>query len=133
MTGRVFGWGPAALWATVLFFLSELQWSGGALPTGSDKLVHGTLYLILGLSLAWGRRSTGSSVPWVVILLIGVGYGAFDEWHQTFVPGRGAAFGDWVADSAGVALGLVLFSISLSRFGGNVTSSSPGTSTMGSL
>ena len=119
--GRVFGWGPAALWAAVLFLLSELQWSGTDLPTGSDKLAHGGLYLILGLCLGWGKRSTGSSLPWVMILLIGVGYGALDEWHQNFVPGRDVSVGDWVADGVGVVLGLVLFSRFFSRFGGKVS------------
>ena len=112
--GRVFGWGPAALWVAVLFLLSELQGTGGFLPAGTDKLVHGGLYLILGLSLAWGRGRTGSGVPVVILLLMGVGYGALDEWHQSFVPGRDVSVGDWVADSAGVMLGLLLFS-SLSR------------------
>ncbi len=110
MMGRVFGWGPAALWAAVLFLLSELQGLGGFLPSGADKFVHGGLYLILGLSLAWGKGRTGLGVPGVLLLLIGVGYGALDEWHQSFVPGRTVSMGDWVADSAGVMLGLVLFS-----------------------
>ncbi len=109
MKAWVFGWGPAALWAAVLFLLSELQGTGGVLPLGADKLVHGGLYLILGLSLAWGRRRTGSDVPALLLLLTGVGYGALDEWHQSFVPGRFPSVGDWVADSAGVMLGLVLF------------------------
>ena len=96
------GWGPAALWAAVLFLLSELPGTDGGVPAGTDKLVHGGLYLILGLSLAWGKARTGSGVPVVVLLLIGVGYGALDEWHQSFVPGRELSAGDWVADSTGV-------------------------------
>ena len=109
MKAWVFGWGPAALWATVLFFLSELQGTDGALPGGTDKVVHGGLYLILGLSLAWGKSRTGSDIPGLLLLLLGLGYGALDEWHQSFVPGRFSTVGDWVADSAGVMLGLVLF------------------------
>ena len=105
----VFGWVPAALWAAVLFLLSEQEGLGRGLPTGTDKLVHGGLYLILGLSLAWGKRRTGAGVPGLLLLLMGVGYGALDDWHQSFVPGRYSSVGDWVADSAGVMLGLVLF------------------------
>ncbi len=115
MTGRVFGWGPAALWAAVLFLLSELPELGDGLPAGTDKLVHGALYLILGLSLAWGKGRTGSNVGWAPLLLMGAGYGALDEWHQSFVPGRDASVGDWMADSAGVMLALVLFSSFSSR------------------
>ena len=115
MKAWVFGWGPAALWATVLFLLSELEGVGRGLPTGADKLAHGGLYLILGLSLAWGKRRTRAGVPGLLLLLMGVGYGALDEWHQSFVPGRFFTVGDWVADSAGVMLGLVLFSRFSSR------------------
>ena len=87
--GRVFGWGPAALWAAVLFLLSESSGLGIGLPPGADKLVHGGLFLILGLFLAWGRVRTGSGVSELLFLLMGVGYGALDEWHQSFVPGPG--------------------------------------------
>ncbi len=114
---RVLGWGPAALWAAVLFLLSELQGSGVGLPSGADKLVHGGLYLILGLSLAWGKARTGFAGPAILLLIIGAGYGALDEWHQSFVPGRDVSAGDWMADTAGVALGLLLFSSVRSRFG----------------
>ena len=125
--GQVFGWGPAALWAAVLFLLSE--WSGpvGGLPPGADKLVHGGLFLILGLSLAWGKGRAGSGVSGLVVLLMGVGYGVLDEWHQSFIPGRDASVGDWVADSAGVMLGLVLFTSFSSRFRKNRRSPSEGT------
>ncbi len=127
--GRVFGWGPAALWAAVLFLLSESSGLGVGLPPGADKLAHGGLFLILGWSLAWGRESTGSSLPGLLFLLIGVGYGALDEWHQSFVPGRDASVGDWVADSAGVMLGLVLFSSFSSRSREKGRSPSEGTAT----
>ncbi len=130
--GRVFGWGPAALWAAVLFLLSESSGLGGVLPPGGDKLVHGGLFLILGLSLAWGNQSTGSGVSGVVLLLIGVGYGALDEWHQSFVPGRDSSVGDWVADSAGVMLGLVLFSRFSRRLHENGWPPSEGTTTTSS-
>ena len=119
--GRVFGWGPAALWAAVLFLLSELPGTGVSLPADTDKLVHGGLYLILGLSLAWGKARTGSGVPVVVLLLMGVGYGALDEWHQSFVPGRDSSVGDAVADAIGVLAGFAIFPRrALSSRGGGV-------------
>ena len=66
MKAWVFGWGPAALWAAVLFSLSELEGTDVGLVSGADKLVHGGLYLILGLSLAWGKKEDGlwsSGIP----------------------------------------------------------------------
>lgn len=128
----LFGWGPAALGAAVLFLLSELPGAGVSLPADTDKLVHGGLYLILGLSLAWGKARTGSGVPVVVLLLMGVGYGALDEWHQSFVPGRDVSVGDWVADSIGVMLGLLLFSSFSSRFRDDDAAPSESTTTTGS-
>jgi VanZ family protein len=134
----VFGWGPAALWAAVLFLLSEIEGLGRGLPTGGDKLAHGGLYFMLGLSLAWGKRRIGAGVPGLLLLLMGVGYGALDEWHQSFVPGRYSSVGDWVADSAGVMLGLVLFSRFSSRSRDNEgspygsTTPNEGTTTTGS-
>ena len=128
----VLGWGPAALWVAVLFLLSELQGLSVGLPTGADKSAHGGLYLILGLSLAWGKWRTGSSVPGLLLLLIGVGYGALDEWHQSFVPGRDSSAVDWVADGAGVMLGLVLFSRFSRRFSESGQALRQGVTTMNS-
>ena len=68
----VLGWGPAALWAAVLFLLSEIRGGSFGLPGGTDKAVHVGLYLILGLSLAWGKGRTGSGVPGLLLLLLGV-------------------------------------------------------------
>ena len=126
------GWGPAALWVAVLFLLSELPGAGVSLPADTDKLVHGGLYLILGLSLAWGKARIGSGVPVVVLLLMGVAYGALDEWHQSFVPGRDVSVGDWAADSIGVMLGLLLFSSFSSRFRDDDAAPSENTTTTGS-
>ena len=128
----VLGWGPAALWVAVLFLLSEVRGLSVDLPGGTDKAVHVGLYLILGLSLSWGKQRTGSGIPGLMLLLMGVGYAALDEWHQSFVPGRDAAVGDWVADGAGVMLGLVLFSSFSARFNENGSSPSRGTTTTSS-
>ena len=40
-------------------------------------------------------------------------FGATDEWHQLFVPGRSCELGDWVADSLGGGLGLLAGSAQL--------------------
>ncbi len=128
---RVLGWGPAAFWAAVLFLLSELQ-GGGGVPAGADKLVHGGLYLILGLFLAWGKARTGFAGPAFLLWIMGAGYGALDEWHQSFVPGRDVSVGDWMANSVGVMLGLVLFPTFSARFRDSGRSPSKGTTTTGS-
>lgn len=104
-------WGPAITWAAVLFFFSELR----GIPSGferfavNDKFAHAILYTALGISLAWGRKIGPFKPPHVLLLLAGYAYGAFDEWHQSRVPGRTPDAMDLVADVVGVSLGYLLF------------------------
>ena len=109
MNRTLLAWGPAVAWAAVLFLLSE--WS--ALPRSTwaaenDKVVHVVLYTILGAALAWGRRHSAGTPPHWSLLLVGYGYGAVDEWHQSYVPRRQPSAGDLSADVIGVTLGYVL-------------------------
>ncbi|MBI3568990.1 MAG: VanZ family protein [Gemmatimonadetes bacterium] len=34
-------------------------------------------------------------------------FGALDEWHQQFIPGRSMELGDWIADTTGALLGFL--------------------------
>ena len=44
---------------------------------------------------------------WIAVsILIASLYGASDEFHQHFSPGRSSSVGDWVADSMGGAMGV---------------------------
>ena len=71
----------------------------------NDKLVHLGLYAVFGATLAHAHtRSKGGIAHWILIL-VGSTYGAGDEWHQSFVPGRSPQVSDWIADSAGVLIG----------------------------
>jgi VanZ family protein len=107
-------WGPAVVWAAALFFLSATSNPPGGglferIPAG-DKLAHLGLYTVLGGLLVWGRwhHLRGRPVPpWLhaALILAGALYGASDEWHQSFVPGRDASAADWLADLCGVTLG----------------------------
>ena len=74
-------------------------------PAG-DKLGHLVLYGMLGATLSRARRL--QAVPYAALVLIGALYGASDEWHQSFVPGRQVSAFDWIADLVGVAVGLWL-------------------------
>ena len=121
MIEMVTDWGPAVVWAGVLFFLSEGDSSGFTIPLGADKVVHGALYLVLGLTLSWAGYRGGSAIPMSVLILVGIGYGALDEWHQSFVPGRDPSVGDAVADAIGVLAGFAIFRRrALSSRGGGV-------------
>lgn len=114
MRGAWRAWLPAALWAGLIFYLSSR--SSVPLPhvEGVDKVAHFGAYLVLGICLAFGN-ALGPRFPAIVPLLLGWLYGASDEFHQSFVPGRSVDVNDWVADAVGVTAGLLIFSF-LHRF-----------------
>jgi len=77
-----------------------------------DKLYHFIEYAILGILLAWAFvKAKPSVVPsrliWLIAAVLSILYGASDEWHQTFVPGRYATFADWIADVLGSTAGVL--------------------------
>jgi VanZ family protein len=101
---------PAALYAAVLFALSAQPNPLPFLPPElllQDKLLHGLAYTALGALLVPGFRGAGCSARSAVLLAVALAsvYGATDEFHQSFVPGRNADVLDWVADTLGAALG----------------------------
>jgi len=109
-------WGPSAVWAAVLFLLSA--WADAPEPSwfrGSDKVAHFCLYAVLGAALAWAGRRTWEDPPHVLLVLLGSLYGASDEWHQSFVPGRDSSPWDWTADTVGVLVGYLVFLLLVRR------------------
>ena len=74
--------------------------------TGFDKALHFTIYAILAVLLAKQiSEVTGRWRAAVLALAIAAAFGAADEWHQGFIPGRSTELADWRADSIGAALG----------------------------
>lgn len=90
-----------------IFFLSAE--SSLPAPPGplSDKHVHALAYAGLAVlvirALAGGRWVGVSGVIAVRGAALAVLYGAADEWHQWFVPGRHAELLDLLADATGAA------------------------------
>lgn len=82
----------------------------------SDKLLHAGGFTVLGallrLALAAVRPPRRALA---LAVLLGAAYGATDEVHQAFVPGRSPDVRDWVADVAGVLAGAALASALLRR------------------
>jgi VanZ family protein len=97
-----------------------------SLPGGlTDHTGHFIGYGLLGaLALRGfaGARWQGItfSAAWRSVLFCSI-YGVTDEYHQSFVAGRSPAVDDWVADTAGAALAvLVILAIArLRRSGAN--------------
>jgi len=71
----------------------------------AHKIIHLIEYGILGIL---ARRAFGS---WLKALVFCVLYGASDEFHQLFVPGRQAKVRDVVVDAIGAGIGLGFYPI----------------------
>ena len=114
-------WAPPVLYMVLIFAVSSMKQPPLPMPEFEwltiDKLYHFIEYAILGGLLTWAFvKAKPSIVPsqlvWYIAALISILYGASDEWHQTFVPGRYATVADWVADvfgSIGGVLGVYLY------------------------
>lgn len=100
-------WAPAILWGALILVATSLP--GSVLPSapvlpGLDKVVHGGMYGVLGVFVARGMGAR-SGWAWLMGCVVVAGFAAADEWHQQWIPGRGADALDWVADVAGATLG----------------------------
>jgi VanZ family protein len=119
---RILHWLPAAALAILIFYLSSQSDPPGA-DLGPDYLLHSWGYALFGASLLWGltaglREKLVRAViftAWVMAVL----YGASDEIHQSFVPGRDPSWFDLTADSVGAAVGIIVLSIVLLRTRGS--------------
>ena len=114
-------WAPPVLYMVLIFVISSLEQPPLPMPEFEwltiDKLYHFIEYAILGGLVARAFvKAKPAIVPsrwvWYVVAVFSILYGASDEWHQTFVPGRFATLADWVADvlgSIGGVLGVYLY------------------------
>jgi VanZ family protein len=105
-----FRWGPAIIVMALIFLFSSIPSTG--LPSFGDfdlpakKGGHMLGYALLGLAY---RHGLGRYKPgawwraWILALLFAV----TDEFHQSFVPGRGPWVVDILIDGTGTFLGLL--------------------------
>lgn len=126
-------WAPAILWAVVIsvfsthwfsaeatgrYILPILKWLLPEVSRHTLELLHGLIrkaahvveYFIFSLLVLRGIRAErkGWQLRWgVATLAIAAGYASLDEFHQLFVPGRGASVLDVLRDTAGAALAQV--------------------------
>jgi VanZ family protein len=81
-------------------------WSGVldfAIKKGGHMLGYGLLAIAM-LRGVGRKKSAAYSMAWVLVVI----YAVTDEYHQSFVPGRGASGLDVLIDGAGAAIALVL-------------------------
>ena len=106
---------PAILWALVIFTASSIP--GTKFPKFilkiDDKVIHISIFIVLGLLVfrALEPRIRKDSFDWLRAVLstsVVAAYGALDEIHQMFVPGRSADFRDAAADAIGAMLSALI-------------------------
>ncbi len=116
---RVF-WALTVAWAVLLFWESSQARPFPFVPDevlSHDKLLHLAAYVVLGALLAGalGRSRLGPLRGAILAALLASAYGASDEDHQSFVPGRDADPWDWAADTFGGLAGATGLTAALRR------------------
>ena len=106
---------PALVWAAAIFVASSIPTAD--IPRSviftQDKLLHLLVYFVFGF-LTHRALNNDSAGTWLrsraslVTVLIVALYGASDEYHQYWVPGRSMDIFDWVADVSGAILFVIL-------------------------
>ena len=95
----------------------DLHWSGSDMDYYIErihypvrKLAHMTEYFLLAVSVSFPLYVYGVRGLWLPLLAGGfcVGFAALDEYHQSFVAGRGPSRKDVGIDSIGVLAGVLL-------------------------
>ncbi|SHG36329.1 VanZ family protein [Ornithinibacillus halophilus] len=138
MKYKYVAWSFVILWMSVIFYLSHQPGSASSeLSNGVMQIVLQTIeqvvpsatfdveqfhhfirknahffaYFVLGVLLLHALRSSGikgwKGIIWAFCLA--VLYAASDEYHQSFIPGRGPQLKDVGIDSAGAFVGIVLY------------------------
>lgn len=95
----------------------ELHWSGSEMDYYIErihrpvrKLAHVTEYFLLAVSISFPLYVYGVRGLWLPLLAGGfcVGFAALDEYHQSFVAGRGPSKKDVGIDSIGILAGVLM-------------------------
>jgi VanZ family protein len=98
---------PVTLVMGGIFYLSHQPGGSLSLPdiVNIDKFLHCLAYAVLGLAFLfalpppWRQRHPFLAASSVVLFCLL--YGATDEFHQSFIPGRDCSGADLVADGVG--------------------------------
>ena len=108
-------WLPFILWSYGIYYLSSIPYLKtelGVLDLILRKIAHVFEYAVL-LVLAFRAflvtfKSAKTPVVYLLAFVFSVFYAVLDEFHQSFVPGRGPSAMDVLIDTAGVFSGLAL-------------------------
>jgi VanZ family protein len=110
--GWLWRWGPALLIMGVMFAVSAQPKAAvpdfGAWDWDVKKTAHLLGYALLGLAYLRGleNRQPPTARHAALAVVLAALYAATDEYHQSFVPGRGADVLDVGIDTLGATLGV---------------------------
>jgi VanZ family protein len=102
---------PPVVWALLIFLESSIPAS--AIPESEifrwDKLIHLCIYFVFALLIYRALSFEGvspklRSFAAIITVFVIALFGASDEYHQHFVPGRSMDLFDWIADTLGAVL-----------------------------
>ena len=107
-------WLPVLLYVTLILVLSSQP---NLQPPfhfrNADKVAHIGEYFWLGILLARATRASMrlrfALAASLIALALGVLVGSFDEFYQSFIPGRDSSVYDLLADTIGVALAQLVY------------------------
>ncbi len=112
-------WLPAVLLMAAIFAFSSIPSNDmprfGVFDFSIKKGGHMLGYALLALAFLhwlWPFQTVGQPVPGRLLLLawlLALVYAVSDEFHQSFVPGRGPSVFDVLIDSVGAALALAIY------------------------
>ena len=104
-------WGPAIALMLLIYIISSMPSMDvpdfGSIDGVIKKISHMIGYAILAQACAWGVNRERQKT-FLMSLLIVLFYALFDEYHQSFVPGRHARITDIGFDMVGGFLGLLI-------------------------
>jgi VanZ family protein len=109
---------PLILYWLLILVLTSLPGQDFPNVEMNDKVEHllafGGLGFLLCLSLRIQNKFvTVKKFPAYFTVFIVSSYGALDEFHQQYIPGRSCDILDWSADTLGVIIGVVIMSFLL--------------------
>lgn len=109
-------WLPVLAYMSGITYLSSLSSPEEQLPLFvplNDKVIHATEYAILGILCFRAFENTGRSLganhAFFLAVVTATLFGLSDEFHQWFVPLREADPLDFLADSIGATLGIIIW------------------------
>lgn len=111
---------PSILYMLMIYGVSAIP--GSSIPAvADDRIEHFLEYAGFGLVLSFAAAGFTSrpvkSAALIACGIFGIAFGASDEWHQSFVPGRDSSLKDLAFDTMGVttALFVIYFLVKRAR------------------